>query len=305
MNMSDAVNLWEKPQAKEVYMLAGWRQWADGGSISSGLPRYLWQETGARKIGEIANDGFYMFQVHGTHDLLRPVVRFEEGFPQALESSKNEFYYAGDEERGVVFFLGDEPHLDVERYVNNLLFAAEELNVRRIVGFGGVYAEVPYDRERMVSAIYSRPELKSEMENLAVNLSNYNGGASIGSYVCRRAGEREMEYVAFYAFVPTYDFSQVTNIGNTIRLENDFMAWLGVMKRVNYMLNLDFDLRDLEQKCEKLIDVVDTKVAEMDDLAPQLEVQDYMDRLSAEFEEVPFEPLSAVWEDEIRRLLDE
>ena len=106
--MSDAVNLWEKPQAKEVYMLAGWRQWADGGSISSGLPRYLWQETGARKIGEIANDGFYMFQVPGTHDLLRPVVRFEEGFPQALESSKNEFYYAGDEERGVVFFLGDD-----------------------------------------------------------------------------------------------------------------------------------------------------------------------------------------------------
>lgn len=303
--MSNAVNLWEKPQAKEIYMLAGWRQWADGGSISSGLPRYLWQETGARKIGEISNDGFYMFQVPGTHDLLRPVVRFEEGFPTALEASKNEFYYAGDEERGVVFFLGDEPHMDVERYINSLLYAAEELNVRRIVGFGGVYAEVPYDKERMISAIYSLPRLKDELGDLAVNFSNYNGGASIGSYICRRAGEREMEYVAFYAFVPTYDFSQVTRLGNTIRLENDFMAWMGVMKRVNYMLKLDFDLRDLEKKCTRLIEVVDAKVEEIGDLAPQLDVQDYMDRLSDEFDEVPFEPLSAVWEDEIKRLLDD
>lgn len=303
--MSDAINLWEKPQAKEIYMLVGWRQWADGGSISSGLPRYLWQETDARKIGELKAHGFYMFQMPGTHDLLRPVVRFEEGFPQSLESRKNEFYYAGDEERGVIFFLGDEPHLDVDRYVNNLLDVVEELNVRRIIGFGGVYAEVPYEKERMISAIYSMPHLKENLENMAVNLSNYTGGASIGSYVCRRAGERDIEYVAFYAFVPTYDFSQVTQIGNAIRLENDFMAWLGVMKRVNYMLDFDFDLRDLEKKSEKLITVVDAKVAELDDLAPQLGVREYMDRLAEDFEEVPFEPLSAVWEDEIRRLLDD
>ena len=51
--MSEMVVLTEKPQAEEIYMLAGWRQWADAGSVSSELPPYWIEQLGARKIGEI------------------------------------------------------------------------------------------------------------------------------------------------------------------------------------------------------------------------------------------------------------
>jgi hypothetical protein len=51
--MIEQIDLWEKPQAKEMYMLAGWRQWADAGMVSSGLPEYLIQLTHARQIGGI------------------------------------------------------------------------------------------------------------------------------------------------------------------------------------------------------------------------------------------------------------
>ena len=74
--MSDILELWERPVAEEIYMLVGWRQWADAGSMSSGLPRYLVRQTGARKIGQLRSDDFYLFQVPGTHDLVRPVVKF-------------------------------------------------------------------------------------------------------------------------------------------------------------------------------------------------------------------------------------
>ena len=303
--MSDVLELWERPKADEIYMIAGWRQWADAGSISSGLPHYLIQETKARKIGEIRPDGFYLFQIPGTHDLVRPVVKFDEGYPESLERRQNEFFYMGNDQRGVVLFLGDEPHLDVERYVTTLLDAAQALNVKRIVGLGGVYGELPYDRERMVSCIYSRPYLKDEVADLAVNLSDYHGGASIGSFVCRRAGERDMEFVSFYAFVPTYDFSNITQIGNTIRIENDFMAWLVVMRRINYMLKLDFDLSDLEQKSERVVELLDAKLDELDSAAPQLGVREYMARLAEQFTEMPFEPLGEVWEAELDRLFDD
>ncbi|MDX1664529.1 MAG: PAC2 family protein [Candidatus Promineifilaceae bacterium] len=303
--MAEAVNIWEEPAADEVYMLAGWRQWADAGSISSRLPRYLIKRTEARRIGELRPDGFYFFQIPGTHELVRPVVRFDEGYPESLERRRNEFFYSGDEQRGVVFFVGDEPHMDVERYVDSLLYAARRLNVRRIISFGGVYGELPYDRARSFSSIYSLPRLKSELENLAVNLSDYHGGASIGSYLCRRASEEKQEFVGFYAFVPTYDFSGIAEIGNTIRLENDFMAWLGVMQRVNYMLKIDFDLSDLEEKSERLVEVVDARVAELDSATPDLGVRDYLDRLSDEFDELVFEPLDELWEEELRRLFDD
>jgi hypothetical protein len=303
--MSEAVDLWERPQAEEVYMIAGWRQWADAGSISSGLPKYLVQQTNAHQIGKIKPDGFYLFQIPGTHDLVRPVVEFDKGYPKTLESRDNVLFYTGDERRGIVFFMGDEPHLDADRYVTAILNAADLLNVRRIISFGGVYGELPYDKERMISAIYSLPPMREEVESLGVNVSDYHGGASIGSYLCKRAGERNKEFVGLYAFVPTYDFSRVTEISNTIRLENDFMAWLGVMRRVNHMLDLDLDLSDLEMRSEKLIKLVDDKVEELDSLAPQIGIREYMNRLSDTFEEMPFYPLDDVWEDELRRLFDD
>jgi hypothetical protein len=141
--MPEALDLWEQPKAKHVYMIAGWRQWADAGSVSSGLPEYLVQQTKARPIGKISPDGFYLFQIPGTHDLVRPVVEFDDGYPKSLEISRNEFFYTGDEERGIVIFLGDEPHLDIERYTAALLKAAKTLQVKRIIGLGGVYGELP------------------------------------------------------------------------------------------------------------------------------------------------------------------
>ncbi len=64
--MGNTIDIWEKPDAKEIYLITGWRQWADAGSISSGLPQYLIKQSGARKIGEILSDGFYLFQIPAT-----------------------------------------------------------------------------------------------------------------------------------------------------------------------------------------------------------------------------------------------
>lgn len=300
--MSDAVEFIEQPAAKEMYMFTGWRQWADAGSTSSGLPEYLVQQLGARKIGSIRPDGFYIFQIPGTHDLVRPVVKFDEGYPESLEIQSNELFFAEHKQHGMLIFLGDEPHLDVERYTQSLLHMATTLRVKRIIGFGGVYGELPYNQDRLISSVYSLPKLKQELEDVAVNLSDYHGGASVGSYVCRRAGDLGLEYVSFYAFVPAYDFSNVAQIGNSIRIENDYMAWLGIMQRVNHMLQLDLDLTDLEQKSKDLISVFDSKIEELEKAAPELGVRDYLDRIADGFNVPSFTPLDDVWEEELRRL---
>jgi proteasome assembly chaperone (PAC2) family protein len=302
--MANALDLWEKPQAEEIFLLAGWRQWADAGSVSSGLPAYLIQQTDARQIGTIRPDGFYLFQVPGTHDLVRPVVKFDEGYPEWLQAQENDLFYHGDDRRGVAFFVGDEPHLDVERYVAAFLQIAQELKVKRIIGFGGVYGELPFNKERMVSCSYSMQRLKDEVSHYSVNLSDYHGGASIGSYLCRRAGEQGIEYVGMYAFVPNYNLAGLGQAGNAIRIETDFMAWLGVMRRVNHMLKLDIPLADLEEKSRKLVELMDSKVDEIDRLAPQLGIRQYLKRVEEEFTETPFDPLDDVWEQELRRLLD-
>ncbi len=303
--MAGELDIRERPQARRIDMIAGWRQWADAGSVSSGLPEYLIELTGARPIGSLRPAGFYLFQIPGTHDLVRPVVRFDDGYPESLDTPHNELYYTGNEDHGVVIFVGDEPHLDAERYVAALLEAARTLGVRRIVGLGGVYGELPYDKERMVSANYSLPEMKEEMAGLAVELSNYRGGASIGSYLCRRAGEQGIEYVGLYAFVPNYSFASLGETGNLIRIETDHMAWLAVMRRINHMLKTRFDLDDLARRGRHLLRSMEEKIAELEEEAPQLGVREYLARISEAFTEVPFNPLGDIWEEELRRLFDD
>ncbi len=300
--MAEGLELLEVPKAEEFYMLAGWRQWADAGSISSGLPQYIIQQTNARKIGSISPDGFYIFQIPGTHDLIRPIVKFSKGFPEFIEKERNEFFFTNINKKGLVIFLGDEPHMDVDRYVNLILDAAKKFQVKRIIGLGGVYGELPYDRERMISSVYSQEGLKEELEKMAVNLSEYKGGASIGSYLCRRSAEEGFEYVSFYGFVPTYDFSGVVQDIHGISIENDFSAWLGIMRRVVHMLKIDFDLSELEQKSDHLKVLMDDKIDEIGNTAPELNVHQYMQRLREEFEENPFQPMEDFWEEELGRL---
>jgi proteasome assembly chaperone (PAC2) family protein len=303
--MADALTFSEKPEAGDLVMLTGWRQWADAGSISSGLPLYLVQQLKAHQIGVIPPDGYYIFQIPGTHDLVRPVVKFDQGHPEYLQSRRNEFFYAPPRKGpGMVVFLGDEPHLDIDRYVDTLLEAAHTLGVRRIISFGGVYGELPYDKERPVAGIYSLTHLKDEISTYTVDLSNYHGGASIGSYMCKRAEEKGIEFIGFYAFVPTYDFSGIAQAGKAIRVETDYMAWLGVMRRVSHMFKLDFDLLDLEEKSRRLVKLIDAKVDEIEQANPQAGVRDYLKRLSDNFQETLYDPLGEVWEDELRRLMD-
>lgn len=302
--MADALELWKHPRSDEINMIVGWRQWADAGSVSSGLPAFLVRQLGAEPIGQIRGDGFYLFQTPGAHDLMRPVVRYVSGYPKSLEGQSNDFYYAGDEKKGLVIFIGDEPNMDVERYIAAILDAARTLKVRRIIGLGGVFGELPYDKERSISANYSLPGLKEIVQRIAVNLSDYHGGATIGAVMCKRAGEAGLEFIGLYAFVPVYDLTPLTETSSMIRLDNDFTAWVGVMKRINYLLGMNVDISHLEAKSQELTALVEKRIDEIHQEAPQLGIKDYFARLSEDFQELEFNPLDDVWEEELKRLLN-
>jgi proteasome assembly chaperone (PAC2) family protein len=263
--MEELITIWDRPKAKEIYMIAGWHQWADAGSISSGLPEYLIELTDAWKIGEIGQDGFYLFQIPGTHHFLRPEIKLNEGYREHLRVRQNEIFYTGDDDKGLVIFLGDEPHLNADRYAEVFLAAVQELNVKRVGAVGGVYGSMPYDKDREVSCVYSLPGMKDELGKYAVRFSNYEGGSTIGTYILDKAERRKIEFLAFYSIVPAYDFSELSNSVDLLRS-------------------------------------ISAKIKEIDRQLPELNVQEYMERLSEEFNERSFEPLSDVWERGLRDL---
>ena len=303
--MQSIINLWEKPTAKEMVMIVGWRQWADAGSISSTLPEYLIEQTGARKIGAFEDGGYYLFQLPGTHHLLRPVIKLEDGYRQSFEVKRNEFYYAGNEDKGLIIFLGDEPHLNVEKYADGFFQAVHDLKITQVVGLGGVYGPMPYDKARDISCIYSLPNMKTSLENYNVRFSDYEGGATIGSYLIDRAERELIPFIAFYAFVPAYDFAQSASVPQGIQIEQDYKAWYDLMRRINHRLGLTLNLADLEEKANNLIATMDEQVVELDKKMPQLNVQEYLAKLTQEYTERPFDPLADVWEEELRDLFND
>jgi proteasome assembly chaperone (PAC2) family protein len=303
--MNDLVELWEKPTADEIHMIVGWHQWADAGAVSSGLPQYLIEQTGARKIGEIKPDGFYLFQIPGTHHFLRPEIKLDEGYRKELSSRKNEFFYSGDDRKGLVIFLGEEPHLNVELYAEAFFHVVKELGVRRAAAVGGVYGAMPYDKDREISCVYSLPEMKDELAEYAVKFSDYEGGATIGTYLVDRAEQSEVEFLVFYAFVPAYDLSELSTHLQGLRIENDFKAWYDLMRRLNHMFDLGIDLSDLGRRSDELTASMDDKIDELERALPQLEVRAYVEGLSRDFVEMPFMPLGEVWERELGDLFED
>ncbi|MGC9394651.1 MAG: PAC2 family protein [Anaerolineae bacterium] len=302
--MEDAFDLFEIPKAKEMYMLAGWHQWADAGSISSGLPQYLIEKLEARRVGEMASEDYYLFQIPGTHHFLRPQIKLEEGYRLAMSTRDNEFFYSGDEEKGLVIFLGEEPHLRAERYADTFFDVVEALNVKRVVAVGGVYGAVPYDKDREVSCIYSLKEMQDELTRYAVRFSDYEGGTTIGAFMADQAERRGVEFVVFYAFVPAYDFSQISETVHGFSIENDFKAWYDLLKRSNHMFNLTLDLTELESESERLITSIEVEINRLEEDTPELRIRDYIESLSEDFTEKRFVPLGDMWTRGLRDLLD-
>jgi proteasome assembly chaperone (PAC2) family protein len=302
--MDAQVKLWEKPQASTVYMLAGWSQWADAGEISSGLPAYLIEQLGAHKIGEIVTHGVYLFQLPGTHHLLRPQIKLVDGHCQSVSSHQNDIYYAQVGDKGLVILLGVEPHLGADEYCDALLEAMAQLHVRRTVAVGGVYGAMPYDKDREISCAYSLPAMRDELENYVVRFSDYAGGATIGTYLTHRAQMTGAEVMTFYGFSPAYEFSQLGLGLQGLRVEKDYRAWYELLARIDYMFDLHLDLSDLQTKSQQLVTDWDERLRELEEEHPELHLRAYLDAVGKDFQERPFIPLDDAW-DALGDLLDD
>jgi proteasome assembly chaperone (PAC2) family protein len=301
--MNDLFDLWEKPSSAK-HLIAGWRQWADAGEVSSGLPQYLIDRTEARQIGEIDPHGYYLFQFPGTHDLLRPIVTLDEGYRMALQERRNEFYVSANEGTPFFIFIGDEPHMNAEQYSDVFLDVVEHLGVARVAVVAGVNGPMPYDKDREISCVYSLPEMKEEMEGYAVRLSNYEGGATIGVYLADRAEARGIELVTFYAMVPAYDFSRASSAVQRVSAEEDYKAWYDLMRRLDYMFGLDLDLSDLERRSAELVTAWESRIAQLKKRMPRV-VEEYMNEVNEEFSEQTFDPLGQAWEDALGDIFDD
>jgi len=239
----------EKPPAK--YLIAGWRrQWSDGGDISSGLTRYLISKLEAKKIGEMSptlSTMCFPFQVAGTHDAFRPRAAFEDGLPSRPMAWENSFYNAGN---GLIIFRGEEPWFRMDLYGQAFFEAISELGVQQTVTVEGYNGPAPPELERRVSCVYSKSEMKDNLERYGLQFSSYGSrgrqGPTIGMALVNMAHfeHTEVEMFRLGAMSPMYPFT--ASNGQQVGIATDHRAFYDIMRRVNSMFGLDLDLGELK-----------------------------------------------------------
>ncbi len=240
----------DKPEAN--YLIAGWRrQWSNGGRISSGLPRYLIDKNGGRQIGqmtEYVNRMCYPFQVAGTHDAFRPAAAFHEGLPSSAMTRQNAFYEIGS---GLLVFLGEEPWYRLDIYAEAFFTAIKDLGIRQTVAVEGVNGPAPPDLERRITCVYSRADMKEQLERYGVQFSSYGSrgrqGPTIGMALVSLAHFEysDVEMFRMGAMAPMYPF--MTNNNNQLGITQDHRAYYDILRRLRSLFDIEMDLAELEQ----------------------------------------------------------
>ena len=286
---SELVELYEKPSAQ--YMIAGWNpQWSDGGEISSGLPQYLIEKLGARKIGEMSKSISTMcfpFQVPGTHDAFRPAVVYQDGLPSKEIFRENCFYDAGN---GLIIFLGEEPWFRIDMYGEAFFHAIRELGIVRTVAVEGYNSPSPPELERSINSSYSRPEMKEELERYGVRFSSYGSerrsGPTIGMALITLAHFEypDIEMFRLGSMAPMYTFLTARN--EPVGISRDHKSFYDIMRRLKGLFKLDIDLTELKERGDaesnRLKDTLD-KMA-----ASSTAAKEVIDKARAEFQYTPY-----------------
>ncbi|MCH8281202.1 MAG: PAC2 family protein [Chloroflexi bacterium] len=266
----------EKPSAN--YLIAGWRrQWSDGGRVSGGLTRYLVEKLDAKRIGElgttVSND-CYPFQVAGTHDTFRPLAAYQDGLPVKAMYRENYFYDAGN---GLIIFRGEEPWFHIEIFGQAFFEAAKELGIKQIAAVEGVNGPVPPDMERRVTCVYSKAEMREELDRYGLQFSSYGSegrrGPTIAMALVSLAHFEypDVEMFRLGAMAPMFPFS--TSGNDQVGITRDHRSYYDIMRRLRSMFKLDLDLSELlqlgEDECRQLEETLE-KISSSNREAKQL-----------------------------------
>jgi proteasome assembly chaperone (PAC2) family protein len=276
-------------QVQPTYMVAGFNQWANSGNVSSGIPEYLIEKLNARRVGHIRKGDFYIFQLPGNHFMFRPPVKYVEGYEEDYQEEPiNDFHYAEIDGKGLIIFIGTEPNLHEDLYVKTILDAAEELDVKRIIVPAGVGGEVPYYKERHISATYSLKRMQKELKDYALAFSNYDRNATIGMVINHYSKVRGIESIRMTALTPTYQIP--------ITITTDKKAMYDILRRIRYMFDIDLDLSDLERGYKQQNLDIESVLKKLYITNPEMvsQIENYMERIGESFEELKFEELTRI-----------
>ena len=246
---SDKLKIYSRPKFNNPRLLMGFSGWMNGGEVSTGTVKCFIDKLDAQRFAEIEPAGFYIYSFPGSMEitaLFRPHTQIKDGIIKSYEIPSNTFFYS--EQSNLILFLGKEPNLNWEEFSECIFSICTEFNVEMIYFIGSVAGLVPHTREPRLFCSVSQTKLKETFQHYGVKFSNYEGPASIVTYLTTNCGNQDIKMVSLVAAIPAY-----VQGNNPKCIE-------AVTRRIAGMLELEMEFDDLttisEQFEKKLHEVV-------------------------------------------------
>ena len=257
---SDKLRVYRKPTLEKPRLLLGFSGWMDGGEVSTGTVRYFIDKLGAMKFAEIDPEGFYIYSFPGLMEvtaLFRPHTVVSEGLIKRFDVPRDAFYAADDGD--LIMFLGKEPNLAWESFADCIFSLCEDFGVEEIFFIGSVAGPVPHTREPRLFCSASGPEYIEMFQHYGIKYTNYEGPASIVTYLTERCGDRGLNMVSLVATVPAYVQ------GNNPKCID------AITRRLAGILRVDLDMDILAAQGEAFEQKLESAIAEQPELAGSIQ----------------------------------
>jgi proteasome assembly chaperone (PAC2) family protein len=247
----DHLTVHDQPQGKLDYLLVAYGGWPDAAEGATTALKFLARRLGAKKLAEIDPEEFYDF----TRE--RPRSSRTRDGRRRVHWPANEFSYwrAPGQERGLMFFIGVEPHLKWRTFARIVADLAAQHGVRTVVHVGALLDAVPHTRPVRLTGSSTQPDLQKVLDSASVTTSNYQGPTGIGSAVMEACAARGMGYASLWGHTAHY-----------LQAAPNYRVSHTLAQHLVRLLDLPLDLAELQAAAETFDQEVAKAVAKDEQL---------------------------------------
>ena len=244
------------PELHDPVAVVAFSGWNDAASAATDAARYVVRRLGARRFASIDPEPFYDFSDNRPQATVTPSGR-------QITWPVNEFFYARNPAgaHDIIIGVGAEPDLQWRTFSGYYLELFARLRAGLVVSLGALLADVPHTRPPRVTGTAADPAVAARLD---LTTSRYEGPTGIVGVLHDTLRRQSIQAASLWANVPHY----ITTAQNP-------PATAALLGRLQELLGITFDLRELAESTERFVNEVNTA------LAANPEVSEYVRRLEA------------------------
>lgn len=176
------------PRFKNPSLIVGWNK--DAGKVAPTVIDFLNEKLGSRMFCEIELENFFSFGGVSVED---DIVQFPE----------SKFYY--NEQKNVVVFKSDQPHIQHYKFLNAVLDVAEHIcNVTELYTVSGFVSSLIHTSPRKIFSVFNSLEFMEKHQGYGLENLTWEGPPAISTYLLWIARRRGLSGLSLWPEIPFY-----------------------------------------------------------------------------------------------------